>query len=106
MKQIFIVYGEAAVGKSTLFRKAVKVDLLNEYADYIFCKEKPKSIVLDSVVAKNEQTISDIIKFVNRSDVDYLIIIINHDLHLLTEKLKPLSKLLNIPISICEMRKV
>ena len=110
MKQIFVVFGEPMTGKSILFNQAVKV----EHADYFdtpfFEKrikdQNIKSVVIDDFIVNNINCKTLAVNLLKIDKLlDYVIIISNCEIdkqYLLIDRLATL----NIPISICDMKKV
>ena len=110
MKQVFVVYGGPETGKSILFNEVVKANFLHDYNDVFYLrtidKNNIKSIVLDDFIVTDDNC-KDLVLTIDRlykNRLDYLTIITNcgsEDLYKLTSRLK----MLDIPISVCEMKR-
>lgn len=114
MKQIFIIQGDEAVGKSELFNNALKADIIiNPFESPIFIKKyiknsipKIRSMLIDDFIVNDEKCkkLARDIDFYFSDVLEYLIIITNcnvDDLYKLTKRLE----VLDIPISLCKMEK-
>lgn len=126
MSQIFIVNGPARSGKTTLFTKAVDIQIAYiPYGNLVYLQDtlrrsNIKSLCIDDIVLCKEEDIDaydDKVCSVDRlvyaietfiiDYLDYLVIIVNTDEDLLSELVKELKKrLYTSTISICKMEAI
>lgn len=126
MSQIFIVNGPARSGKTTLFTKAVDIQIAYiSYGNFVYLQDtlrrsNIKSLCIDDVILCKDEDINEYdekICSINRlvysietfiiDYLDYLIIIVNTDEDLLSELVRELKKrLYTSTISVCKMEAI
>lgn len=126
MKQIFIVNGPPGCGKSTLFRKAVDVNLNNRYGNKVYIYNdlykdgkhymyyhyiesyNIETLVIDNFVCNTQEDISDFCdSFLKHlpSKIEYIVIITNSSEKSINLLISSLKNKENINVTICKFEK-
>ena len=127
MSQIFIVNGPARSGKTTLFTKAVDIQIAYiPYGNLVYLRDMLRrsninSLCIDDItlfkeeedIPKYDDSICSVDRLVYAIEtfiidyLDYLVIIVNTDEELLSELIKELKKRLRTSsISVCKMEAI